>query len=251
MTRDPHRRAGPPGRAHRRHDPLLPARGPAPPGRAGRPGQVYGADHLDRLDQIRDLQARRFSLAAIRALVESDRPGLVDGLFAGEGGALYSLDELVERSGDVRRRSSTGSRDAGLLPDPAEFGRDAYDDTDLDLLRAVAELARLGMPDDVLVELGVDLRRAASRRCSARCSTCSPASADAAWDAEELAAVQHRPRRDRPARCPPSTASSTTCTSARCSASRSTRSSASAHALTGASAVGRLEVPDARRRCRR
>jgi len=36
--------------------------------RVGRSKQ-YGQDHLDRIQQIRDLQARRFSLAAIKALL--------------------------------------------------------------------------------------------------------------------------------------------------------------------------------------
>ncbi len=122
-----------------------------PAERAGR-AKVYGQDHLDRLAQIRDLQARRFSLAAIKALLESERPELVDGIFSGEGSISYSLDDLVERSGgsaDLAARLRT----AGLLRDPAEFGRDAYDATDLDVLRAVVELERLGLPDDVLIEL--------------------------------------------------------------------------------------------------
>jgi DNA-binding transcriptional MerR regulator len=122
-----------------------------PAERAGR-AKVYGQDHLTRLAQIRDLQGRRFSLAAIRSLLESDRPELVDGIFAGEGSLSYSLDDLVEQSGgsiDLAKRL----RDAGLLRDPAEVGRDAYDATDLDVLRAVVELERLGLPPDVLVEL--------------------------------------------------------------------------------------------------
>jgi DNA-binding transcriptional MerR regulator len=122
-----------------------------PAERAGR-AKVYGQDHLARLAQIRDLQTRRFSLAAIKALLESERPELVDGIFSGEGSLPYSLADLVERSGgsaDLAARL----RDAGLLRDPAEFGRDTYDATDLDVLRAVVELERLGLPDDVLVEL--------------------------------------------------------------------------------------------------
>ncbi len=119
--------------------------------RAGR-AKVYGPDHLDRLAQIRELQARRFSLAAIRALLESERPELVDGIFSGEGTLAYTLDDLVERSGGsavlVERL-----RDVGLLRDPAEFGRDTYDATDLDVLRAAVALERLGLPDDVLAEL--------------------------------------------------------------------------------------------------
>jgi DNA-binding transcriptional MerR regulator len=119
--------------------------------RVGRTKQ-YGPEHLERIRQIRDLQARRFSLAAIKALLETSRHDLVDGIFAGEGGLSYSLADLVERSalpaGLIDRL-----RAVGLLRDPAEFGRDAYDSTDLDMLRASAELARHGLPDDVLVEL--------------------------------------------------------------------------------------------------
>lgn len=119
--------------------------------RAGR-AKVYGQDHLDRLAQIRDLQARRFSLAAIKALLETERPGLVDGIFSGEGSISYSLDDLVERTG-----ASAGLahrlREIGLLRDPTEFGRDAYDATDLDVLRAIVELERHALPEDVIVAL--------------------------------------------------------------------------------------------------
>ena len=104
-----------------------------PAERAGR-AKVYGQDHLARLAQIRDLQARRFSLAAIRALLESERPELVDGIFSGEGSLSYSLDDLIERSGGSAELAER-LRDAGLLRDPAEFGRDTYDATDLDVLR--------------------------------------------------------------------------------------------------------------------
>src|SRR3954451_11208369 len=65
--------------------------------RVGRTKQ-YGPEHLERTEQTRDLQARRFSLAAIKALLESERHDLVDGIFAGEGGLSYSLEDLVERS---------------------------------------------------------------------------------------------------------------------------------------------------------
>jgi hypothetical protein len=110
----------------------------------------YSAVHLERLEQIRDLQQRRFSLAAIKALLD-ERPGIVEGIFAGSD-VGYSFAELVARS-EVDAVLADSLRDSGLLRDPAEFGRDAYDAADLDLLRAVAELARLGLPGDVIVEL--------------------------------------------------------------------------------------------------
>jgi DNA-binding transcriptional MerR regulator len=124
---------------------LMPA--PTPAGRH----RLYGDRHLDRLRRIRELQERRFSLAAIRAIVETNQPG-IDELFSGSG-RTYTLEELVERSG-VAADLVEKLRTVGLLPDPAEFGRAAYDDTDLHLLEAVAQLQRIGMPAEVLVELG-------------------------------------------------------------------------------------------------
>ena len=113
--------------------------------------KLYGPAHRERLEQIRDLQQRRFSLAAIKALLDSEQPGIVEGIFAGSD-AHYTFEQLVTRS-DVDPGLADRLRDSGLLRDPAEFGRDAYDGADLDLLRAVAELARLGLPGDVIVEL--------------------------------------------------------------------------------------------------
>jgi DNA-binding transcriptional MerR regulator len=124
---------------------LLPA--PTPAGRH----RLYGDRHLDRLRRIKELQERRFSLAAIRAVVETNRPG-IDDLFAGSG-RTYTLDELVERSG-VPADLVADLRGVDLLPDPDEFGRDAYDETDLHLLEAIAELQDIGLPPKVLVELG-------------------------------------------------------------------------------------------------
>jgi DNA-binding transcriptional MerR regulator len=121
-----------------------------PPTPAGR-HRLYGERHLDRLRRIRELQERRFSLAAIRAIIETNRPG-IDGLFAGSG-RTFTLDELVERSG-VPAELVEALRGVDLLPDPAGFGRDAYDETDLNMLEAIAALQSIGMPTEVLVELG-------------------------------------------------------------------------------------------------
>jgi DNA-binding transcriptional MerR regulator len=121
-----------------------------PPERSGR-HKLYSTEHLERLDRIRDLQSQRFSLAAIRAVLAADRPGL-ERLFA-SGERQYSLDDLVAHSG-LDRSIVERLRQVGLLPDPTEFGREAYDDADLGVLRAVAELQAVGMTPDILVELG-------------------------------------------------------------------------------------------------
>jgi DNA-binding transcriptional MerR regulator len=156
-----------------------------PPVKQGR-NRLYGPDHLERLDRIRELQAQRFSLAAIRAIVDVDRPGL-EGLFTAAGRS-YSLAELTERSG-VDDQLVAGLREVGLLPDPSAFGGEAYDDTDLALLRAVAELRSIGMTPEILLALGriyVDhfgaLQRDVLDMLSGRDNP--------AWDADELVNVQ-------------------------------------------------------------
>lgn len=120
--------------------------------RAGRV-KLYGSVHLERLDRIRDLQGRGFSLAAIRTLLDRDQ-SWVDGIFADRGEArTYGLDDLIERAG-IDRQLCEALRASGLLRDPAEYGRDAYDGDDLDLLRTMAELSRMGIPTKALIELG-------------------------------------------------------------------------------------------------
>ncbi|MGH9025419.1 MAG: MerR family transcriptional regulator [Acidimicrobiia bacterium] len=113
--------------------------------------KLYGREHLEQLHRIRDLRARRFSLAAIRALL--DKPSLTEGLFADDDTASYSFGELVQASG-VERGLADDLRGAGVLRDPADFGRDGYDGRDLDLLRAVAELRAVGLPEEVVAALG-------------------------------------------------------------------------------------------------
>jgi len=155
--------------------------------RVGRTKQ-YGPEHLERIQQIRDLQARRFSLAAIKALLESERQDLVYGIFAGEGGLSYSLEDLVERSG-IRADLVERLRAVGLLRDPAEFGRAAYDATDLDVVRAVAELHRLQLPEDILVAL-VSIYVRGVEAMQSEVLELFAGHTGPAWDPDELAAFQ-------------------------------------------------------------
>jgi DNA-binding transcriptional MerR regulator len=157
-----------------------------PPERAGR-HRLYGTDHLERLSRIRELQDQRFSLAAIRAIVNADRPGL-ESLFATSGHA-YSLADIIERSGldsDLVDRL----QNVGLLADPRALGHDAYDDNDLALLRAVAELQEIGMTEDVLVALGeIYVRHFTALQADVHRML---AGRDRDWDPDELVAVQRR-----------------------------------------------------------
>ena len=121
--------------------------------RAGRV-KLYGPTHLVRVEQIQDLQVRGFSLAAIRSLLTANRGQLIEGIFADrDERRSYTLDEIIERS-DVDAAFVRALRPSGLLRDPVEYGRDAYDGDDLELLRTMAELARLGLPTKALVEMG-------------------------------------------------------------------------------------------------
>ena len=113
--------------------------------------RLYDQSHLDRLEQICQLRSERFSLAAIRAVVDSDRPGL-EGLFATTG-REYTLDELTDRA-DVEPELVEQLRKIALLADPSDVGGDAYDDADLGFLRAIAELRAVGMTPEIVLSLG-------------------------------------------------------------------------------------------------
>jgi DNA-binding transcriptional MerR regulator len=156
-----------------------------PPQRAGR-HKLYGPDHLDRLGRIRELQGRRFSLAAIRAILDVDRPG-IEGIFASQGS--YSFDELVTKSG-LDEQLVMGLRDVGLLADPASLGHEVYDDSDLGLLRAVVELREIGMTEDILLELGAIYVR--HFRALQRDVHDMLAGKDRDWDEDEMVAVQRK-----------------------------------------------------------
>ena len=156
-----------------------------PPVKQGRT-RVYGPDHLERLERICELRSQRFSLAAIKAIVDVDRPGL-EGLF-GAAGREYTLAELTERA-ELDPALVARLREIGLLPDPAEFGGNAYDDTDLGLLRAIGELVAIGMTPDVVVALSriyvehlVALQHEVLEMLSG--------TGEPAWDREELVAIQ-------------------------------------------------------------
>lgn len=114
---------------------------------------IYGPEHLDRLERIKELRARRFSLAAIRALLADQRDDLFEGIFDGAGGHTYTLEELIERAG-VDPEVVDALRSSGLLREPSEYGRDAYDADDLDLLSTMGGLHRLGIAAKALVEIG-------------------------------------------------------------------------------------------------
>jgi DNA-binding transcriptional MerR regulator len=158
----------------------------APPERSGR-HKLYGPDHLDRLTRIRELQTQRFSLAAIKAILDADRPGL-EGLFA-TSGTEYTIDDLIARSGldaELVRRLCA----VGLLADPKSLGREYFDDSDLGMLRVVAELQVIGMTENILVALGeIYVRHFTALQADVHAMF---AGQDRDWDPEELVDIQRR-----------------------------------------------------------
>ena len=120
--------------------------------RSGR-SMRYGPAHLERLERIRALQSRRFSLASIQALLDHDvGPTSLETLLAGREGASYDFDGLVAAAG-VTTDLVRGLEHARLLRKPDEVGLDSYDADDVDMLRSFEDLRSLGVPEDVLVEL--------------------------------------------------------------------------------------------------
>ena len=123
-----------------------------PPGERSGRLNLYGPEHLERLQRIKELQGRRFSLAACRALLAEHREALVEGIFGDSAEGSYTFEEAVDRA-QIDSALAADLHDIGLLRDPTEYGRDAYDSDDLELLRTMAEIARLGIPHKAIVEL--------------------------------------------------------------------------------------------------
>ena len=148
------RRAGPAGRPHRRHDPLLRPRRACstPPVKQGR-NRLYGPEHLERLDRIRELQAPAL-LARRDPGHRRRRPPRPRRPLHRRRAASYTLAELIERSGvddqlvagPARRRPAPRSR-------PSSAARPTTTPTSA-LLRAVAELRSIGMTAEILLALG-------------------------------------------------------------------------------------------------
>ena len=124
-----------------------------PPGEREGRHRIYGPAHAERLRRIKELQSRRFSIAAIHALVSGDGDRL-DGVFADDGESLrFTFDELVARSGASMELASS-LQEAGILRDPLDFGRTAYDGDDLEMLKGMTRLEEAGVPIKALREIG-------------------------------------------------------------------------------------------------
>lgn len=134
-----------------------------PPVRQGRRA-FYDATHLDRLERIRALAERGFSLKAIRAVLEDGDLEASDRLLLGaveqEAEDLrFSSADLAERTGVPEEVLALVER-VGLVEGEAEPGSGRYSHADLRAARAAVKLLRHGFPLTRLIRLGLKHDRA-------------------------------------------------------------------------------------------
>ena len=155
-----------------------------PPRREGRIAW-YGAEHVERLARIRELQREGFSLALIRRLLDGELDAADAPLAAAVAGAQRGETELLDRSTSSprasasRRRCSTRSC-ARASSSPQR--RDGVDRLHVERRRGAARRAppargRLPAPRPARArDAGTTTRRARSRTTRSSCSTSTCAS---------------------------------------------------------------------------
>ncbi|HUV10507.1 MAG TPA: MerR family transcriptional regulator [Acidimicrobiia bacterium] len=116
----------------------------------------YGTTHVERLAQIKDLQARGLSLALIRRLLDgeldaADAP-LAVAVADASGGELLTLPELAIRAG-VPVELLEAVTQQGLLVSRNRDGIEGYAAGDAEIVSAGLELLGAGLPLADLLEL--------------------------------------------------------------------------------------------------
>lgn len=127
----------------------------APPRREGRIAW-YGAEHVARLERIRELQGRGFSLAVIRRLLEGELDAADEPLAAAVAAAaadeLISLDELATRAEVPAALLETAVRE-GLVVPRRHDGEVRFAASDVAMVRAGLQLLEAGLPLPELLAL--------------------------------------------------------------------------------------------------
>jgi DNA-binding transcriptional MerR regulator len=141
-----------------------------PPALRGRTG-IYGHEHVERIELIRDLQAEGFNLEGIRRLLESSGGNSGEVLrFTravrepfDEPGREIPLSELGERFGNDPALLERAQK-LGLIRPLAEGWVEEVSPT---LARAGEELARLGVPPEAALDIVAKLRKQADGQAKA------------------------------------------------------------------------------------
>ena len=160
----------------------------------------YGPVHLERMHEIRALQRKGLTLAAIRRVLarraraaDADLAAAVAaarGDIGTEPEKLLTLDEFSARSGVPASLIQAVEREGIKLGRPVE-GEDGYTAADIELVRTALRLLEFGLPLPDLLALSSD----ADRRCGAwpiarstcSTSTCASRSATPPVDDEQAA----------------------------------------------------------------
>jgi DNA-binding transcriptional MerR regulator len=128
-----------------------------PPRREGRIAW-YDTGHVDRLQQIKDLQRQGFSLQVISRLVAGELDAADAPLAAAVAGAqagdaqLLTLDELAARVGVPAPLLDAVARE-GLVVAQQRGGASGYSEADVEVLRAGLRLLEAGFPLSDLLAL--------------------------------------------------------------------------------------------------
>ena len=130
-----------------------------PPERRGRIAW-YGAEHVERLARIKDLQRRGFSLAVIRRIVSGELDRADEPLAAAVAGAgddatdeeFLTLTELAARSGVPEALIESIVREGLLVPRRHE-GDARFTSADVDIVAAGLRLLETGLPMPELLTL--------------------------------------------------------------------------------------------------
>jgi DNA-binding transcriptional MerR regulator len=112
---------------------------------------AYNRSHLERLERIRELRDRHFSLAVIKDLADHGRLDLVDRLL-GPSDLTFSYDDLIAKAG-IDPALADRLSEIGFLAPPQQRKGLGYDRADLRVLQSLVKLLASGMPQGVLLLL--------------------------------------------------------------------------------------------------
>lgn len=135
---------------------LLPA-----PVRQGRVAW-YGAEHAERIREIRSLQRKGLTLAAIRRVVQgelgpadADLAAAVASARGGDGDELLTLEQFADRSGVPASLIQAVERE-GIRLGRSVDGEERYTEADISLVRTALRLLEFGLPLVDLLALARD-----------------------------------------------------------------------------------------------
>jgi len=140
-----------------------------PPEVRGRTG-YYGDEHISRIELIKELQADGFNLESIRKLLEGAGGSSAEVLnfsrtlrapFEDEQPEIVAAEELAERwGGALDERLMARAEKLGLFRD---LGDGQYEVLSPRLQRAGEQLAELGVPPEVALDVAAQVRTSARR----------------------------------------------------------------------------------------